>query len=120
MIYPDVEKEMELLPWLLKAGIAAALALATAGAFCGALVLRFGKKAFWGLWFLWMFGFLGVPAISDAVEEAPESFFGMLGQQASEIFRRMPVNAWLLLGAAAVLLCIGGSWLLLRKQQVTA
>lgn len=118
-IYPGMGTEFDLMPWLWKAGIPAALAIPAAGGFCGALILRFGKKAFWALWCVWMFVFLGVPNISNAVEDAPSSFFGMLGRQAMRAFGAVPASAWILLGAAAVLLCFGGSWLLLRRQQVT-
>lgn len=119
VIYPGVEQEVNLLPWLIKAGIPAALAISAAGGLCGALVLHFGKKAFWVLWFLWMFVFLGIPRITDAVEEAPQSFFGMLGRQASLIVQAVPGNVWIAAGTAGVLLCLGGSWMVLRKQQIT-
>lgn len=119
-IYPGIEREVDMFYWLIRAGIPAALAIPVVGNLCGALVMRFGKAAYWGLWFVWMFGFLGIPRIHEAMEEAPESFFGVLGRQVSQAVLSVPANFWILVYIAGVLLCLAVSWGMFRKQQVTA
>lgn len=119
-IYPEVEKELDLLPWMIKAGIPAALALPAVGELCGALLMRFGRKAFWVMWVLWMLVSLGVPNMINAVEEDSRSLFGILGKKAALVFRAVPGSAWVYAGGAGMALCIMAAWMLIRKQQVTA
>lgn len=117
VIYPGTASKLDLFPWLLKLGAPAALAVPAVGILCGALLLRFGRKGYWVLWFLWMFAFLGVPRIMDAPDG---TFFGELAGGISRVAQAVPEGGWILAGAAGILLCIAVSWGMLRRQQVTA
>lgn len=118
-IYPEMEKGLDMLSWLIKAGVPAVLALPAVGELCGALLIRFSRKAFWVMWVLWMLVSLGVPNMINAVEEDSRSLLGILGRQAATVLRAVPGSAWVFAGGAGMVLCIAAAWLLLRKQQVT-
>ena len=89
------------------------------GGFSGSLVMRFGQKAFWAVWAVWMLLCIGTPRIIDAAKDAPQSLFGMIGKGVLQILNVLPVDGWIIAGTAASLLCCIGSWLMLRRQQVT-
>lgn len=67
-----------------------------------------------------MFGFLGIPYISDAVKDAPDSFLGMVGNAFTQWLKAVPGNAWIILAAVFSLLSFGITFLFIKKQQVTA
>lgn len=106
--------------YLLRYGFAAVLLLSAVGCFCGALTLRFGRRATVVLWVLYMAGAIGVPNVFSAAEDAPDSFFGRLGSKLLSVAERVPGGLWVLLGAALALVSLAGAWLLLRRQAVTA
>lgn len=118
-IYPGIglEIELNLFPWILKLGVLVALAIPALGNLCGAILLRFGRKGFWVLWFLWMFVFVGVPRIMGAPDG---TLFGKLAAWISRMALAVPAGGWILAGAAGILLCLAVSWGMLRRQQVTA
>ena len=119
-IYPHLEEEIDFLPYLLKWSIPAAAAVPVFGGFFGALMMKFGRTAFWILWALWMVLCLGFPNIHEAIEEAPNSMLGKIGIAAADVFGGVPVSAWIMLGAAAAVVSLVGSWMIVRRQQVTA
>ncbi len=116
-IYSGMGSELNLSLWILKLGVPIILAVSAVGSLCGAILLRFRRKGFWVLWFLWMFTFVGVPRIMGAPDG---TLFGELAGWISRTAQAVPVNGWILAGTAGILLCIAGSWGMLRKQQVTA
>jgi len=116
-IYPEIDSALNLLPWILKLGVPAVLAVSAVGNLCGAILLRFGRKGFWVLWFLWMFAFVGVPRIMGAPDG---TLFGKLAAWISRMAQAVPAGGWILAGAAGILLCLAVSWGMLRRQQVTA
>lgn len=119
MWYPEMEADPDILPYLIRFGIPAAVAVAALGNFCGALILRYGKKAFWALWAAWMVLWIGFPRIMDAAEKAPGSFYGKIGGAVSRFFRMVPSNMWVLLMLLAAAAGMILTWGILRKQQVT-
>lgn len=120
VLYPGGENEINLIPYLFRVGLPAAFALSMAAGLCGVLLMRYGRKAFWALWGLWMFGFLGIPYISDAVKDAPDSFLGMVGNAFTQWLKAVPGNVWIILAAVFSLLSFGITFLFIKKQQVTA
>ncbi len=119
MLYPGMENDIDLLYYIIRGGIPAVVVLTVIGGFCGTLVLRYGKKAFWVLWAIWMVLCLGGPRISDAVSDAPDSVFGKIGTAVEVLLESVSVNIWILFGAAIVLACGVADFLMLRRQQVT-
>ena len=118
--YPELTNEVNMLPYLGSWGIATAVLLPMAACFCGALIMRFGKTAFWIFWALWMVGCIGIPRIIDASEEAPDSLFGRIGTWMAALIGAVPHSLWPAILAAAGLICLAGSYIIIRKQQVTA
>lgn len=119
-LYPGWECEIDFFPYLLKGGIPAAAAFCLVSGFCGALLLRYGKKAFWVLWVIWMVCAVGIPQIHEATEKAPNSLFGRIGTHIGGLFGRFTVNEVISIVAALSILSLVGAWLYLRKQQVTS
>lgn len=119
MLYPGMENDIDLLYYIIRGGIPAVVVLTVIGGFCGTLVLRYGKKAFWVLWAIWMVLCLGGPRISDAVSDAPDSVFGKIGTAVEVLLESVSVNIWILFGAAIVAACGVADFLMLRRQQVT-
>ena len=119
MWYPNMKNEVDFLPYLIKYGILAAVAVTALGSCCGALVMRFGKKAFWTLWIIWMVLWIGFPRIISAAEDAPGSFYGKIGSAVSRMFGAVPASLWVALIIGASLAGIALTCGLLRKQPVT-
>lgn len=119
MLYPGMENEIDLLSYIIRGGIPVAVSLTVIGGFCGTLVLRFGKKAFWILWTIWMVLCLGGPRISDAMSDAPDSAFGKIGAAVEVLWESVSVNIWIMFGAAVVMVCGVADFMMLRRQQVT-
>lgn len=118
--YPSLPNEIYFMPYLIKYGFPAAVLLPIVAIFCGVLMLRFGRKVFWVIWVIYMLAALGIPTIMDHAETAPESLYGRIGIMCIGLFEKIPVNVWVCLGIVLVIVSFAGSWLLLRKQQVTA
>lgn len=119
-IYTGLKSEVDFLPYILKWGLLAAAAVCVISGFCGTLLLKYGKKAFWVLWCIWMFGCLVLPKIRRISEDAPNSFLGKIGNGTAELLKGIPVYAFAALTGAAILVGLGISWQNLRKQQVTS
>lgn len=117
-LYPNLSCEIDFLPYLLKGGIPAAAAVCLVSGFCGVLILRYGRKAFWVLWAVWMICTIGLPRIHEAMEEAPNSLFGWIGNKIGFLFSGFTANEVIGIAAAVSLLSLAGAWLYLRKQQV--
>ncbi len=117
-LYPGLAAKLDFMEGLLKWGVPAALAVTTVGDFCGTLLMRFGRTAFWILWAVWMLLCVGFPQVHDAIEEAPGSFFGVLGMRILEMTGKVPTGGWMALLAAAVIGCAVGAWQIIRKQEV--
>ena len=118
--YPNLTNEIDLVPYILKWGIPTAILITIAAGFCGVLLLRFGRPAFWILWAIWMILAIGLPQIHDAMKEAPDSLFGRIGNAVFGAFGGVSRSA--VIGAAAILglACLAGSWFFVRRQQVTS
>lgn len=119
VLYSGIPSEINFLPYLLRYGVPAAVVLPILGSFCGVLIMRFGRTAFWVLWALWMFLWLGLPNLSEAVKEAPNSLYGRIGRWLGGFFLAIPVGIWMFLVIAATVAASIGIYGMLRKQQVT-
>lgn len=118
LLYPGIRMEVDFLPWILRYGLLAAAALPVLGSFCGVLVLRFGKRAFWALWVLWMGGWLGLPRILAASRDMPKSYLGKLGGALNQILVSVPIDGWVGLIFAAAVVAVILTWRILMRQQV--
>lgn len=117
-MYPELTCEVDFLPYLLKWGIPVIAALCILGIFCSILIMHFGKKAFWVLWVIWMFACVGLPQISEAAEEAPNSLLGRIGIGAAKLFMGIPVQVLIGTLTGICVLCLILSWIYIRKQEV--
>lgn len=120
LIHPQMimDKEIDFLYYIGKYGVPAAIILSVVGIFCGIMLLRFGQKAFWVLWAIWMLACLGGPRIHDAVTEAPNSLLGRLGMTMFRFICMVPGKVWAVLGVILCAVCLLISYLIVRKQQV--
>lgn len=119
-LYPQMtlEGEIDFLYYIVKIGFPAAFVFTIAGTFCGSMLLRFGRRAFWVFWAIWMVACIGGPQIHDAVTEAPNSLLGRLGGIMFRFVRTVPKNVWLMAAVISCILCLLISYLVVRKQQV--
>lgn len=106
-------------PYIIKYGVPAALLLTLLGGFLGALMLKFGKKAGWVLWCLWMFLCLGMPRVFDAAKDSPKSIAGMFGNAILNFFRSITESGLIIGGIVLAAVCLYGTYGILKKQQVT-
>ncbi len=116
--FPAMENEVEMFPWLIRLGLPIGILLSLAGTLGGILLLRYGRKAFWIMWVIWMVGCLFLPRIGEITEEAPDSFLGVIVGSIQKGIVMIPGSAWGILGVAAAILLLGISWGFIRKQQV--
>lgn len=84
----------------------------------GVLFLRFGKLAFWVLWFAWMFSCFIIPRIKDDLDEERDTVFSGIGRVVRQIVFGLPLFAWLLIGTALLVLLLFISYRILMRQQV--
>lgn len=120
VLYPHMamDKEINFLFYIGKFGIPVSFAIAIVGVFCSAMILRFGRKAFWVFWMIWMIGCIGGPQIQNAVADSPNSLLGMLGSMVLRGIRAVPRNVWAILVTMFCAACLLISYLIVRKQQV--
>ena len=120
ILYPGMASEVEMGPGTAGVGIFLAIVLPMVGVGAAALMMRFGKIAFWIMWAIWMAGFLLVPRLLGAAEDHPESVYGILGKGIMGLTGIFSLPVWLgIIFAASVLLFLG-SYRIIRRQQVTA
>lgn len=119
VIYPNLKQEIDLVPYLLKWGIPAAVILPVIAEFSGVLLLKFGKIASWIIWVFWMFLCIVGPQIQESVEEAPNSVYGKIGTAIADMVNALPGNVWVCIIGLASLFILAATWIILRKQQVT-
>ena len=113
-----IKEEFDLTGVLLQLGIPVCVALPALGTFCGALLLRYKRKAFWVLWVLWMLGVFGIPNLMDAADNAAQSTAGKLGLVLRSVAQFIFGREFPALAVVAAILLLTASWLLLRHQQV--
>ena len=112
-------KTIQLLPYLLRFGIPIIVLLVIVASLVGAIFLRCGRPVLAVTWIAWMFLCIGVPRIHDMAEEAPDSFWGRIGNAIGRLIGGMPgYLQWSLL-AAVCAAGIVGTWVILRKQQAS-
>lgn len=87
----------------------------------GSLVMRFGNKAFWVIWAIWMLACLLPGRISQSEKGgAFANLFANFFEGLWERLARIPASGW---GAAGVVFAIAAfavSWIIVRKQAVAA
>ena len=113
-----LEEELDMKGILLRFGIPACFALPAFGTFCGALLLRYKRKAFWILWVLWMFCAIGIPNLMDAADDAAQSMAGKFGLTIRNMTQLIFGRGFLVSAVVATVLSLAAAYLLLRRQQV--
>lgn len=88
---------LDVTPVVLKWGIPAAFSLPAVSSMCGALILRFGKRAGWIIWAIWMIGCLGFPWMAETVSGMPDSEIGKVGTSAVSMLGNIPDGMWIVL-----------------------
>ncbi len=87
--------------------------------FVGALLARFGKKAFWVLWALWMFCFLVLPRMMEA-SEGKDSILTRAGRALAGLFTGFSLTAWGVLGLVCTVLAFFATLLMSRHKRAEA
>ena len=119
MQYAGADEGIELLPYLIRFGIPIVVLLVIAAGLVGALFLCFGRPVLAAAWIAWMFLCIGVPRIHDAAEEAPDSFWGRIGNAVGRLIGGIPDYQQWVLFAAVCAAGVAGTWVTLRKRQAS-
>ena len=98
----------------------AIILLAILQEFIGFAILRFGKKAFWVLWAIWMLGCLGIPRIIDGVQDGKNSPLASFGRFLIDAASKVPTALWFVIGGGIGLVLFLISYVGFKHQQVTA
>lgn len=87
---------------------------------CGALFMKYGMKFFWVAWAFWMIGCVVIPRMVSDIAHAPDSFLGQMGKTVIDFFTQL-TTVQLVVGVGILwLIGLVVSFMLLRKQGVTA
>lgn len=119
-VHPELTIEVAVMPYLLRWGFPVVLLAVICSMFFATLVLRYGKRAYWILWAVWMILCLGFPRVVEAIGEAPDSLFGKIGSAAIRLFSGVSPEMWILVSVLAGVIGLTGTYLFLRRQQVTS
>ena len=98
----------------------AIILLAILQEFIGFAILRFGKKAFWVLWAIWMLSFIGIPRIIDDVQDGKNSPLADFGRFLIDAGSKVPTALWFVIGGVIGLVLFLISYVGFKHQQVTA
>jgi hypothetical protein len=112
----DTGIEQFLLSWNI---IPLILLLAALPQFIGCLTMKFGKKAFWVIWALWMIGCMLPSRIINAMKKGNDSILAKLGNGIAYVASHItPVGGFVSIIVLTVIIIIL-TYLLSRKQAVT-
>lgn len=119
-LYPNLEKEAGIEQILFtNYTIPVILMLAAIQIMAGCCILKFGKKAFWILWAVWMLLCIAPARISDVVENNPEGNLAVAIHGIGSFFQSVSVSSMNVVILMVTVVCLVSSWLLARRQQVT-
>ncbi|MDL2325148.1 hypothetical protein LJC61_08420 [Ruminococcaceae bacterium OttesenSCG-928-A16] len=96
--------------------IALAILVTLFGLWIGALLMRYGKAAFWVLWAFWVFSGAGSGAIANAITEPGRTdIFARIVKSIAAFVTVLPVSALWLGGVLLMAAIAGHAWFILRK-----
>lgn len=119
--YPekDMLGMLNLTPWVMGLGLIAAVVCLTAmREFFGSLLMRFGNKAFWVTWALWMVITTIIPARLSKADQG--GVISDLYHGVTRWIANLPAAAWGVTGTILVIAAFVLSWVIIRKQAVSA
>lgn len=91
-----------------------ALLLAVIRELTGTLTMRFGNKAFWVMWAIWMIICLAPNKIASRKNGAVAKMI----ERITAWITGMSIAGWAIMGSVLVILMLAVSWMLMRKQMV--
>lgn len=91
-----------------------ALLLAVMRELTGTLIMRFGNKAFWVMWAIWMI----ICLVPDKIASRKNGAMAKMIEGITAWITGMSITGWAIMGSAFVILMLAVSWLLMRKQMV--
>lgn len=117
IFYADYPRELMFHGWkLVWAVLTAALALVVLRVFFGSVIMRFGKKALWVIWGLWMTLCILPPKMADLIKSGEHEGAAGVFQKIAGVVQTVPLTAWSAAGAVLLLALGVIAWSLIRKQ----
>ena len=86
--------------------------------FIGTLLARYGMKAFWIMWVIWMFGFTVLPRMMNNIYENDHSVIGEIERKLVSTLGGISIASWYVIGGIVLLLMLVTTINLIRKQGV--
>ncbi len=91
-----------------------ALLLSVVRELTGTLIMRFGNKAFWVMWGIWMI----ICFVPGKIASNKNGALGKMIERITAWIIGMSISGWAIIGLVFVILMLAVSWLLMRKQMV--
>jgi len=88
--------------------------------FIGTLLARYGMKAFWIMWVIWMFGFTVLPRMISNIDINDNSVIGNIGNKLVSELGGISIASWYTVGGILLILMFVTTINLIRKQGVKA
>ena len=85
--------------------------------FCTAMYVIFERKFFWALWGVYMICALGIPRVSSAMKNHPDSIPAKIGEGFATL-GNIGVGPWLIIGAVATVILLIADIMLYKKMEV--
>lgn len=87
--------------------------------FFGMLIIKFQRKAFWGIWVLWMLGSFGSSRVIQQAAHNPNGILARMIKSVVNLMEALGANGVLLCGLLLALVLLSITVAVLRKQPVT-
>ena len=85
--------------------------------FCTAMYVIFERKFFWALWGVYMICALGIPRVTSAMKNRPDSIPAKIGEGFATL-GNIGVGPWLIIGAVATVILLIADIMLYKKMEV--
>lgn len=120
MLYPSYEKEAGIENVLFtEYTIPVLLLLGAIQLVAGCCMLKFGKKAFWVMWVMWMALCIVPGRIGDIVENNPQGEVANVINSIGRFFQSVSMPVINVVIVLITVGCLAITWLMARRQQVT-
>lgn len=85
--------------------------------FVGALLLKYGMKAFWILWAIWMIGTVAIPKIFKSAIENENSVLGIFERKLAASLGGINIAFWIIIGGVILIIMLISTFNMILNQR---